>query len=75
MKTYRYEMEGTAGKPGSVFKTTGTVTCDASKVYDQALLDSYRLLTEGHATFNEPGPCGGPYGLLRIVIERIDDHG
>jgi hypothetical protein len=71
VKNYRFVMAGTGSKR-TPWKTTGEVRCELVDAFDQAMLQTFRMLTEGNATYGQPGRCGGPYEINNMFIERID---
>ena len=70
---YRYEISGTAA--GEQTWTTTGISKDVTpgafqSVFDDALRETFQLLTEGKAIFGKPGlGCSGPYTLTRLLIE------
>jgi hypothetical protein len=69
LKTYQFAVEGT-GKNDAPWSTSGTVAAEGLRdAYDRAQAASFRLLTDGRATYGATGRCGGPYLISRLLIE------
>lgn len=76
MARYRYEVSGTGGT-GTTWKTTGFVESpregDFPALMMEALRTSFQQITTGKdVEFGSPGPCGGPYHIQSLKIERCD---
>jgi hypothetical protein len=76
---YRYEIAGTATDE-QTWATEGIVETyaagDFPAVPGLALENSFMKLTAGQAVYGHPGfGCNGPYGITRMVIEKIEDGG
>jgi hypothetical protein len=74
---YSYEIEGT-GANGQTWATTGEVESARSFfiIPTMAMEDSFKKLMVGRAVYGKPGlGCDGPYTIVRMVIERIDESG
>jgi len=73
MKTYSYQMTGTAAA-GQTWRTAGTIelsNAEFSNASAVALLDSFQQLTKGKAVYGKPGVgCEGPYSVTRLLIEE-----
>ena len=70
---YRYEISGTAARDQTW--TTAGVSKDVTPgafrtVFEDAILQTYQMLTEGKAIYGQPGAgCQGPYTFTRLLIE------
>jgi hypothetical protein len=73
---YRYEVKGSAAQD-QTWETRGEVETyqagDFPSVPGLALENSFMKLTAGEAIYGSPGiGCKGPYGITRMVIERVE---
>lgn len=73
IQVYKYDMYGTGGGSRQLpWTTSGTITCEWTEVFDKVMKATFQALTEGLATYGEPGRCGGPYQITGMVIELAD---
>jgi hypothetical protein len=73
---YRYEIAGSA-HGGQTWTTSGEVELhqagDFPAAPGLALENAFYKLTAGEAVYGQPGiGCKGPYGITRMVIEKIE---
>lgn len=72
MITYSFSVSGKTGGGADwtvMGETRGMFMVAVNNAIEQALLD----LTDGKATFGEPGKggCAGPYTITKFVIEEV----
>lgn len=61
------------GINNSPWQTSGVVQCEFHDVAKEALRTTFQMLTEGNATYGRPGPCGGPYRIDHLTVERQEN--
>jgi hypothetical protein len=76
---YRYEITGSAAG-GQTWISTGEIETRAAgdfpTVPGLAMEQSFMKLTNGEAVYGLPGVrCDGPYGITRMVIEKVKAAG
>lgn len=72
---YKFEVQGTAadGQSWTVSGTRETANAgDFAFLPTEALKDVFLQLTQGRATYGNPGVnCKGPYSITKMVIEKV----
>jgi hypothetical protein len=71
-KSYHFAVSG-SGAEGQTFHCLGEVLCEFSEVFDAAMTESFRQLTNGRAIYGSPGVgCRGPYDIQSVSIEQVN---
>lgn len=70
-KSYRFTISG-HGAEGATFEATNSLLCEFADTFQEAMIDTFRQLTNGKAIYTSPGVgCRGPYTIKRVLIEEL----
>jgi hypothetical protein len=71
-KSYRYRLEGT-GRDNAAWMVEGVAKAEWPDLFDVINRDGFRKLTNGNATYGQPGVggCKGPYEIKSLLITLV----